>query len=148
MVGKTISKASNRLFMLGKMRNKISKKIACLVFKQTIAPVLDYCGFLCCGLTEQNQRRIQHVQNRCLRVCLKVKIRYSVIRLHSETEIDFTGVRHDMQLLTLLHKYVHGNVFDPVDFGIVCTPAPMGRVLTRSVRLGTIVLRENGRSQL
>ena len=46
MVGKTISSASNRLYMFSKLRNKMSNHVANRVYKQTILPVLEYCGFL------------------------------------------------------------------------------------------------------
>ena len=59
MVSHTISTSSCRLSMFGKLRDSMSKAVACLVYKQTIALVLEYCGYLCNGLTTNNQQRLQ-----------------------------------------------------------------------------------------
>ena len=45
-ISKTVSTSSNRCFMLNRFRKKVSKPTAILVYKQTILPVLDYCGYL------------------------------------------------------------------------------------------------------
>ena len=118
MVSRTVSTSSCRLSMFGRLRDGMSKKVACLVYKQTIAPVLEYCGYLYNGWTTSNQQRLQRVQNRCLRVCLKVRLKHSIIRLHKDTDVNFLGVRHDIQLLLLIHKYVYGGKHDPSSIGM------------------------------
>ena len=139
MASKTVSSASHRLYMFAKLRNKMSKRVACTVYKQTISPVLEYCGFIYNGATETIQKRIQHVQNRCLRICLKVKIRYGVLKLHADTSTDFIGVRHDLQLLLLLHKFIYSGKHDPSDFGICLKPGTAGGRITRSSNTAEIV---------
>ena len=106
MTGKTVSSTYNRLFMYRNLRRKMSYWVANLVYKQTISPVLEYCGFLYNGVTETNRLRLQRIQNRCLCVCLQVRLRYNVLKLHEDTGISFIGVKHDLQLLMLIHKYI------------------------------------------
>ena len=132
MVSKTVSSTSNRLSIFGKIRDAMSKKVVILVFKQTIAPVLEYCGYVYNGLTLRHQGKLQCIQNRCLQVCLKVRMKYSVLKLHSETNVDFLSVRHDIQLLMLVHKYVYGGMLDPHRTGIVPKTAPTNWRVTRS----------------
>ena len=45
-ISKTVSTSSNRCFMMNRFRKKVSKPTAILIYKQTILPVLEYCGFL------------------------------------------------------------------------------------------------------
>ena len=124
--------------MFGKVRDSISKRVACLVYKQTIAPVLEYCGYIYNGLTCAHQKKLQRIQNRCLRVCLKVRLKHNILDLHSGTTVKFLGVRYDMQLLTLIHKYVYGGKHDPHSTGIMPKAAPISGRTTRST--GTMEL--------
>ena len=41
-----IKRASNKIFKLGKLRHRITEETSLLVYKQTILPILDYCGFV------------------------------------------------------------------------------------------------------
>ena len=77
-VSKSISTASNRNHMLGKMRRAVTQNTATLVYKQTILPVLEYCGFLYNGIINLQHRRLQLTQNRCVRTCLSVRRKYRV----------------------------------------------------------------------
>ena len=64
-INKTISTVSHRLYLLCKARKMMSKPTACLIYKQTILSVIEYCGFICNGLTDAICARIQRVQNKC-----------------------------------------------------------------------------------
>ena len=138
-IGKTVGTASNRCHMLYKMRRKMTKHTATLVYKQTILPVLEYCGFLYNGLTYLQHKRLQIVQNRCLRACLNVKIKYPVVKLHADTNIHYLNVRYDLQLMLLFHKYLYESEHDAEDFGIYLYKPPTGGRTTRSTN--TLVLK-------
>ena len=58
---KIVISASIGLYMFDKTRNQMSKRVAIGVYKQTIAPVLEYCGMLYNSATENNQKRLQRV---------------------------------------------------------------------------------------
>ena len=139
MINKTVSSASNRLYMYRNVRKKMSRNIARLVYQQTISPVLEYCGYLYNGLTETHQLTLQRIQNRCLRICLQVRLRFNVIRLHEDSDIDFVGVKHDLQLLLLLHKYVYSGNVDFNNKGLQLQAAPVTGMRTRSVNTGLLV---------
>ena len=105
-VSKSVSNTNFRSVMLRKMRGKLTRPTAILVYKQTIQPVLEYCGFLYNGITEYQHKRLQLTQNKCLRTCLNVRRRYHVVDLHLDTNVDYLSIRYDMQLLLLIYKYV------------------------------------------
>ena len=117
-VSKSVSTASNRCHMLCKLTSKMSRKTATLLYKQTIMPVLEYCGFLYNGLIQAQHKRLQYVQNRCLRICLNVRLKYCIENLHLDTNVDLLCIRFDTQLLTLLHKYLYGGKHDASDLGL------------------------------
>ena len=101
-------------------------------------PVLDYCGFLHNGVIDGQHRRLQLIQNRGLRICLNVKIKYPVINLHTDANLDFLGVRYDMQLLLLLHKYLYSGKHDPALLGLCFQIANPAACRTRSVDTGLL----------
>ena len=116
----------------------MSKPTATLVYKQTIMPVLEYCGYLFNGITHAQHKRLQHVQNRCLRTSLNVKLRYHVSDLHKDAEIDYLSTRYDLQLVMLVYKYLHSETHDSSALGLVLQqPAPCGRVM-RSTGTGLL----------
>ena len=137
-VSKSVSTASNRNHMLGKMRRAITKSTAILVYKQTILPVLEYCGYLYNGIVAAQHRRLQQTQNRCLRTCLNVRIKYSVINLHKDTEVDMLCNRYDLQLLLLLYKYLYGNNHLPEELGLRFHVPNCGGRETRSTGTGLL----------
>ena len=137
-ISKNVSSASNRCYMLGNMRKRMSQKTALLVYKQTILPVLEYCGYLFNGVVYTQFKRLQLVQNRCLRVSLNVQRLFHIKDLHTNAEIDHLSIRYDLQLLLLVHKYVYDGTHDPVELGLVFQqPAICGRV-TRSTNTGLL----------
>ena len=133
MVGKAVGNTNYRHVMLRKMRGRMSRPTATLVYKQTMLPVLDYCGFLYNGITEIQHKRLQMVQNRCLRTCLKTRREYHVVDLHRDTGTDYLCVRYDMQLLLLIYKYVYGSKHDAIGMGLEFQrPSAGGRVMRSS----------------
>ena len=97
-----------------------------------ILPVLEYCGYLYNGITNVQHKRLQTVQNRCLRVCLNVKLKYPVVDLHSDCAAAYLCERFDLQLLLLLHKYLYGGKHNHVQLGLVFHEPLSGGRTTRS----------------
>ena len=124
--------------MLGKMRRAVSKDTAILVYKQTILPVLEYCGYLYNGVTLSQHKRLQLTQNRCLRTCLNVKFKYHITDLHSDTNVDLLCIRYDLQLLLLLYKYLNDINHQPNLLGIVYHTPDLGGKVTRSTGTGIL----------
>ena len=137
-ISKTVSSASSRCYMLGKMRRNMSKPTAILIYKQTILPVLEYCGFLFNSVVQMQHKRLQQVQNRCLRICLNVKMRYPVSKLHIDTSMDYLYVRYNMQLLLMIYRYMYGGDLYAKDYGLEFQdPINTGRV-TRAMNTGLL----------
>ena len=78
------------------------------------------------------------MQNRGLRISLNVRMRYPVHNLHIDTNVDSLDVRFDIQLLSLIHKYMYGGRHDADELGLhFQKPAARGRV-TRSTNKGLL----------
>ena len=67
--------ASNKIFLLRKIRKYIDYHTAISIYKQTILPILDYSGFLLLSLTKGQQSDLQTMQNDVLRFAKNVRIK-------------------------------------------------------------------------
>ena len=138
-IGKNVSSASNRCYMLGNMRRRMSTQTAILVYKQTILPVLEYCGYLFNGVIDTQHKRLQLLQNRGLRISLNVQKCYHISDLHKEAKVDYLSVRYDTQLLLLIHKYMYSGSHDPAELGLAFQKPVSGGRITRSTNTGLLI---------
>ena len=106
LYSRTIKIASNKIFLLRKIRKYIDYNTAVSIYKQTILPIFDYSGFLLMSLTKGQQSELQTMQNDVLRFAKNVRIKDMVSRidLHKEANILSLCQRREKQLLTLMYK--------------------------------------------
>ena len=142
-ISKSVSSANFRNVMLTKMRRKISTPTALLVYKQTILPVLEYCGYLFNGVTQVQHKRLQLLQNRCLRTSLNVRIKYHVLDLHTDAGLHQLCIRFDLQLMLMLYKYLYGSSHPHEELGLIFQKGPICGRTTRSTNTGLLVYPES-----
>ena len=83
----------------------MDKSTALIVYKQTILPYFDYCGFLCEGAKKGHIKRFQTLQNRALRVCTRMfDIKHRTTKLHEECDIVKLKVRRENQLALFMYR--------------------------------------------
>ena len=102
----TIKLASNKIFLLRKIRKYIDYHTALCIYKQSILPIFDYSGFLLLSLTKGQQSDLQTMQNDVLRFAKNVRLKDMISRteLHKEAKILSLGQRREKLLLTLMFK--------------------------------------------
>ena len=86
-----------------KMRRYISENTAILLYKTTILPIIDYNDIIYGLLTQQQETKLQRVQNRALRTVFQGKT-LSVVEMHSLAKIDTLKERRNLHLMTLMQK--------------------------------------------
>ena len=99
---------------------------------------MEYCGYLFNGVTDSQHKRLQLTQNRCLRTCLNVRIRYHIADLHRDAGVDYLSVRYDIQLLLLLHKYLYSEKHDNKALGLEFRRVVPGERVMRSTGTGLL----------
>lgn len=80
-VANKISKKVNLLYRLG---NSISSFTKCTIYKSIILPHFDYCSTLMLNYSKSNIDLLQKLQNRAMRIILKVN-RYTNVKLMLDT---------------------------------------------------------------
>ena len=79
-VQQCINSVSHKLFLLSKIRSYISEHMAITIYKTLIVPYLDYGDVLFINASRELLNKLQRLQNKCLRICLRTHPRTSVTR--------------------------------------------------------------------
>ena len=107
-----------KLFQLRKIRKYLNEFAAVQVYKQTILPLLDYCGFLSMSGNKNCYIPLQILQNDALRACVGYPDGYNMSRvnLHERVKLSSVFQRWDKQLLLVMFEEARDvdNVVEPV----------------------------------
>ena len=98
--------SQNKMAQLKFIRKSVDKSTSILVYKQMIRPIMEYSSFLLDGAPEWVPRKLQVIQNDCLRICVRARdVReVSIDELHVECEIDKLETRRNKFLLALMYQ--------------------------------------------
>ena len=105
---------SNKIYTLVKIRNLITTTCALSIYKQTILPLLDFCGFALISCNISDRLDLQTLQNHALRVCYNVKLqdRVSIKNMHVRAKLLSLEQRQQIQIPTpmFIYKERHNDV--------------------------------------
>ena len=104
-VKRVISSESGKLKQFQLMRNFLSVRAAVLVYKGTILPLLEYGDVLLSSATLGNRKKLQTLQNKCLRCALNKGIETSSKDLHSEANILKLKFRREQHLMNFMFDW-------------------------------------------
>ena len=96
----------NKVFMLRKLRKYLTYHAALQIYKQTIMPILDYCGILLLACNKSQKYELQVLQNDVLRFCENKRLtdRMSVEKLHKKAKLVSLEQRRCKQVLIMMYK--------------------------------------------
>ena len=78
---------SYKINLLAKIRKFLSEKVALKIYKSMILPYFDYGDVIYNTASQEGLDKLQRLQNRGLKVCKKLNIRYGTNDLHRVTEM-------------------------------------------------------------
>ena len=87
-----ISNVSHKMFILSKIIPYINTKMAITIYNTLIVPFLDYGDILLINASIELLNKLQRLQNKCLRICLRAQLQTPTFFLHQETK---TAPLHD-----------------------------------------------------
>ena len=68
-VNNVIQSVAHKIYMLGKIRPYITNNACIQIYKSMILPYIDYGDIIYASTNQLNLRKIQSLQNRCLKMC-------------------------------------------------------------------------------
>ena len=72
-------KVAIRVSILGHVRGFVTKKASILVYNTIILPIFDYCDIAWSSLLQQDQDRLQRLQNRSARIIAMAHLQWSTL---------------------------------------------------------------------
>ena len=98
-------RVQRKIFHLRKIRKFLNEFASLQVYKQTILPLLDYCGFLSMSGNKTNYVPLQTLQNDALRSCVRYPTGYQMSRigLHKTAKLSSVFQRWDKQVLMIMY---------------------------------------------
>ena len=111
-------RVQRKVFHLRKIRKYINEFASFQVYRQTILPLLDYCGFLSMSGNKNSFVPLQTLQNDALRACVGYPDGYRMTRveLHKNAKLGSVYQRWDQQLLMIMYEESKrvDNIVEPV----------------------------------
>ena len=100
------TRVQRKLFHLRKIRKYLNLFASLQVYKQTILPLLDYCGFLSMSGSVNCYKSLQVLQNDALPTCVGYPAGYDMsrIELHKTAKLSSVFQRWDKQLLMIMYN--------------------------------------------
>ena len=98
--------ASHKIYLLCKIRNLLTEHAALTIYRYKILPYFDYGDILYHRLSASanNADRLQKLQNRALRICLKAEARTPISNLHNRAKLPFLKHRRISHIRNLAYK--------------------------------------------
>ena len=98
-----ISRVSDKVFHLRKVRQYLTDKAALLVYKNIILPIMEYGDIYVSAASKENRKKLQVLQNKALKCALRKDRRYDTVALHKEAKLQPIRLRRRQHLL--LHMF-------------------------------------------
>ena len=102
-LGRLNQQLALKLTTFRKIRGYMSENTAIMIYKATILPIFDYNDIIYGLLTQQQQTKLQRIQNKALRMVFRGKT-LSVHDMHDRAGLDLLETRRENHLLALMYS--------------------------------------------
>ena len=104
------TKVTKTFYCLKRLRPYISLKTAVMLYKSLFQPHFDYCSIVWFNAGKVLLKELSVLQNRALRMILRVDYRYSTVLLYSSLNIDKLESRWKKRAVSFIFKLLHGHL--------------------------------------
>ena len=101
-ISKIMKSVSHKLYLLNKIRPYLTESASINLYKAMILPYFDYADVIYDGATNTHLKKLQNIQNRALRLCLKERQALSISDLHNKCKLGTLQNRRQAHLLNLI----------------------------------------------
>lgn len=113
-INKAYVRASHKLYLLGLIRKYLDKKGTLRIFKALVMPYIEYSCFPFSASTDKLIVKLQRLQNRGLRVCLRAEVRRPIAEMHQDCKILYIKHKIELKIIKVMYRRIHRqNCSDP-----------------------------------
>lgn len=106
MLQEVIKSVHHKLYVLAKVRPCINARTALTIYKCKILPFIDYGDILYNEIDQTLTKKLQTLQNCCLRIAFRLSRRTNVDNYHVRNNLLHTENRRILHLLTYMYNIV------------------------------------------
>ena len=88
-ISSVIRMVSHKMTLLAKLRKYLTNEVAVLIYKTMLLPYFDYADVIFHKANVKDTGKLQTLQNKCLRICLRKERRFSTDGAHKEANVPF-----------------------------------------------------------
>ena len=100
------SMVSYKANLLAKIRKFLTEPVAIKVYKSMILPYFDYGDVIYNSASQEGLDKLQRLQNRCLKICKCLNVRFNTNALHSITKVPLLKKRREAHV----NNFMHGRI--------------------------------------
>ena len=122
---------AHKSYLLGKIRKYITSDTALLIYKSMVLPYFDYADIIYANSYKKDLDKVQRMQNRCLKICLRAEARIDTDLLHSMSKIPKLSLRWRTHVNNFMYqRQSKVNLLDIKPVNTRARDATMFKVLT------------------
>ena len=134
-------KVCNKIGVIKKTRMCMDERIATVLYKSIILPILDYGDIVYMTANLGILNKLQQIQNVCCRIILRRNKRASVTEMHRELKLMKLGDRRDIHLSENCHKNIYYEAKPSLGSFFITMPARNQRETRQRNRMHMVVPR-------
>ena len=104
---------SYKASVLSKIRKFLKEDVALKIYKSMILPYFDYGDVIYMSANQEGLDKLQRLQNRCLKICKNLNVRFEARELHVITKVPKLEFRREAHMNNFMHGRL--NRLDLVD---------------------------------
>ena len=99
-----MGKLAYRSYQLYQLAKVADKTTLLRVYKAYLLPIIDYGDVLYANSNADRLKKLQSIQNRCLKTCLRLNLRTSTLEIHKKSNLTTLDLRRENHLLNIAYK--------------------------------------------
>ena len=123
-INNCIKNVAHKMYLLSKVRPYINVTTSTILYKSMILPYIDYSDIIYEATNTANLRKLQRLQNQCLRICARSRDHIPTTELHCRYKVGVLESRRQAHLNNYMFK--QQNNTDLVDQRMIRTRAHNG----------------------
>ena len=115
--------------LLAKIRKFLTESVALKIYKSMILPYFDYGDVIYGTANQEGLDKLQRLQNRCLKICKSLNVRFNTEALHSITKMPMLKTRREAHLNNFMYgRLKHVSLLDTREIRTRAHDAPLFKV--------------------
>ena len=98
-----IKKVMHKKLLLSKVLHLLNTDVALSIYKMMILPYFDYFDVIYYSACSGDLEKLQRLQNKCLKMCLKTHMLTNTKEAHSKAKCAYLGTRRDTHMSNFMH---------------------------------------------